>query len=395
MLKRMLCLLFVFLWLPILPVMAEESGEDILTLDELRMWVSEYKIRALATQPLNDPTAEDSVTEDGYLFVYDFATLYMDRPEMTADSLVQALVIYSSEEEDMRGLRVDDSAETVLAAYYTENPDLVGSSEQALLYAVDVMPEGGYVGMLHRNGQRIEVIDYAVYEQPPTGGDGYSSAGILYTMTNGNVTAIRAYGLTERIQTEDVAIALEQARRIGAEATYSRVETSLIGTDLERFNSEDLIFAGMKFPALTPEDAAAAFGEPLDDMWLEDSYGYMRVMRFSSCDIVFLYDMARQIGRVKTMTIHNDQLEGPRSVRLGDTVASVINRFRNGEGETNGMTEILYGATESGEFGMMEYGTDASVVVRYGTLSDDGVPVLLYLSFDNFYLNEIILMVNE
>ncbi|MCH5287648.1 MAG: hypothetical protein J1E43_09505 [Christensenellaceae bacterium] len=395
MLKRMLCLLFVVtLLLPVLPVMAEESSADMLMLEELRQWANDYKIRALASAPLNDPYAEESNTDDGYMFVYDFATLYMDGPEMTPDSVVQALVILSSEEEGLRGVRVDDPAQFVLDAYYTENPDLVGNSDQALLYAIDLMPEGGYTGILRRNGQRIEVIDYAVYEQLATGGDGYTDAGIMYTIQDNNVMAIRAYGLDTRFLAGDVSAALEDARELGEETSYSRVQTSYVGTELEPFTSEDLIFAGIDFVSLTAEDAAAAFGEPLEDVWLSDGDGWMRAMQFESCELTFLYDSQRQTGRVKNMTIDTDLLEGPRSVRVGDTVASVMTRFRSGEGEYDGTTELLYGDANSATFGMAEYGSDA-IVLRYGAETEEGTAVIMYLSFEPIYLSEILLLVNE
>lgn len=397
MMKRMLCLLFVLTLLPVLPALAEESNADILMLEELRQWANDYKIRAIASQPLNDPYAEESYTDDGYLFVYDFATLYMDGPEMTADSVVQALVITSSEEEGLRGVSVDASAQDVLDAYYTENPDLVGNSYQALLYAMDLMPEGGYTGILLRDGQRIQVIDYSVYEQPATGGDGYTDAGLMYTILNGSVSAIRAYGLDSRFLAGDVSAAVEDARELADEKSYSRVETSYVGTDLEPFNSEDMIFAGVNFPALTPEDAVAAFGEPMEDVWLEDEGGWMRAMQFATCQATFAYDSARQNGRVKTLLIDTDLLEGPRSVRVGDLFASVYSRFRSEESENGdaGMAEILYGDGNDVTFGMLEYGEDASMILRYGAAAEDGVPVIMYLSFDQLYLTEILLLVNE
>ena len=33
-----------------------------------------------AREPLNAPVGEESRTEDGYAFIYDFATLYYDKP---------------------------------------------------------------------------------------------------------------------------------------------------------------------------------------------------------------------------------------------------------------------------------------------------------------------------
>ena len=80
-----------------LPVLAEDTG-DALTLEELEAWVESYKERALAAEPMNDPTEAAALSEDGYAFIYDFATLYMDRPEMTEDSVVRNLVVIAPEE---------------------------------------------------------------------------------------------------------------------------------------------------------------------------------------------------------------------------------------------------------------------------------------------------------
>lgn len=394
MFKRMLCLLFVFMMLAILPAAAEESDAEILTLQDLWQWADDYQTLALASQPLNDPTAAGSYTEDGYAFVYEFATLYMDRPEMTADSDLRALVVYTDEQEGPRGVGVDDPAQLVLSAYYTENPDLVGNRNEAVLYAIDMMPECAYVGTIHRDGQRIQVIDYAVYELAATGGDGYTNAGISYTLQDNNVTAIRLYGLHDRISAEDVSAILAQAQELAREASYSQVPTSYVGSELEPFDSEDVIFSGLDFAALTPEEAISVLGNPSDDVWLEDGDGYMRKLEFAACEMTFFYDAARENGRVMNMTIHADTLEGPRSVRVGDTVASVINRFRNGEGSFDGSVEALYGSEESGSFGVADYRADGSILLRYGTVTENGASVVMYLFFDHMYLQEILLMAN-
>ena len=395
MIKRILCLLFVLALLPVLPAVAEETSADILTLEELLQWAESYKLRALESTPINDPYAEESYTDDGYEFIYDFVTLYMDGPELTADSVVQGLVVTSEEEEGLRGVRVWDTAQDVLNAYYTENPDLVGNREQALIYAVDLMPGGGYIAMLHRDGQRIQVIDYVVHEQAATGADGYTDAGLIYTIQDNNVLAIRAYGLDSRFLDGDVSMALENAREIAAENTYSMVFSSYVGSELEPFDTEDMRFSGIDFPSLTPEDAITVLGEPQEDVWLDNDGSYLRTMQFVSCEITFAYDGAQQNPRVRNMLIDTDLLEGPRSVRVGDTVASVLNRFRNGEGESDGFREVLYGDEATDSYGVAEYGVGVSAVLRYGATSQDGVPVVMYLNFEQLYLKEILLLVNE
>lgn len=394
MMKRILCLLFVLLLLPVLPALAEESSAEILTLNELLKWAESYKLRALEAEPLNDPYDEESSTDDGYEFIYEFATLYMDGPEMTADSVVQGLVITSELEEGLRGVRVDDAAQDVLAAYYTENPELVGTRDEALLYAVDLMPSGGYIGKLLRDGQRIQVIEYAVHEQAAAGDDGYTDAGIVYTMQDNNVTAIRAYGLDSRFLEGDVAMALEDARELSAQASYSMVQTSYVGSELEPFGSGDMFFAGIEFASLTPEIAEETFGEALEDVIVPDGEGMLRTMQFASCEVTFAYGADQENWQVKNMQIDTDLLEGPRSVRVGDTFASVYNRFRNGEGEIDGANEILYGDVNGVEFGLAEY-QDTTIVLRYGAASEDGTPVVMHLMFDQPYLSEILLQVNE
>lgn len=398
MFKRMLCLLIAGLMLiPLLPAMADESSTEILTLEELRQWVNDYKIRAMASQPITDHSEGPIETEDGFMFQYDFATMFMDIPEMSADSVVRAMVITSPEEEGLRGVKVYDQAQTVLDAYYSENPDLVGNHDEALLYAIDWLPEGGYVGTLKRDGQRIQVIDYAVYEQAASGGDGYTEAGIVYTIEDNNVIAIRAYGLNERIPMEEASEALKYAQNLGKQATYSRVEISYDGSSLEPFGSEDMIFAGIDFSALTAEDAveASALGELQDDVWVDDDDGRIRIMQFAACSLTFRYDSNEQNGHIVNMTIDTDLIEGPRSVRVGDTFASVLNRYRNGEGEIGETEEMLYGTEESGTYGRMEYGVNGSFSLRYGAVTEDGEQIVMFLSFDQQYLSEILLMVNE
>lgn len=396
MLKRFVCLMTVLLLaLPLLPARAETSEDGILTLDELTAWAEGYKARALASQPLNDPAAPESLTDDGYQFIYDFATLYLDSPTLTEDSTLEAVVVVSAGESGPRGTRVDDPAELVLDAFYTENPDLVGTRDRATLYAFDMLPEGGYVGTLYRDGQRMQIIEYAVYEQLAAGGDGYTSAGVTYTLQDNNVTAIRAYGLDSVFQAEDVEAALASARETAQTAVYSRVPMSYAGTDLTPFDTEDMIFAGLDFTALTPEQAEAALGEAREDVWLEEGEEIMRVMQFPSCELTFRCDASRSAVRLEEMRIDTDLIEGPRSVRVGDTLASVINRFRHGEGAGDETREWFYGSADADSYGMAEYGDDASAVLRYAAPVEGEGQVVLYLDFQAFYLSEILLYWND
>ena len=391
--KRLFCLLCALMMAALcLPVLAEDT-RDALTLEELEAWVEAYKERALATEPMNDPTEAAALSEDGYAFIYDFATLYMDRPEMTEDSVVRNLVVTAPEEVGPRGTCIDMQPAQVLEAFYNENPSLAGDRGFAALYVSNMMPDGAQWAWVQRDGQRILTIQYAIQEQAATGGDGYTDAGLIYTLQDDLVVAIRAYGLDSRIDARSVQENVAAVQQVAEESFYTQVPTSLVGTDLEAFNREDLHFEGLDFLTLTPEQAEAALGACQEDSWMEDDTGeYIRTMEFAACELTFIYDAQKQNPRADMLVIDMDAMEGPRSVRLGDTVASVLNRFRHGEGEFDGVSrEVLYGTEGVGSWGMAEYGTDASCTLRYGFPTEGDRQVVLHLYFRQMYLSEVML----
>ena len=394
--KRLFCLLCALVMAALcLPVLAEDAG-DALTLEELEAWVESYKERALAAEPMNDPKEAAALSEDGYAFIYDFATLYMDRPEMTEDSVVRNLVVTAPEELGPRGTCIDMQPTEVLAAFYNENPSLAGDRGFAALYVSNMMPAGAQWAWVQRDGQRILTIQYAIQEQAATGGDGYTDAGLIYTVQDDLVVAIRAYGLDSRIEARSVQENVDAVQQVAEESFYSQVPTSLVGTDLEAFNREDLHFEDVDFLTLTPEQAEAALGACQEDAWMEDDTGeFIRTMEFPACEITFIYDAQKQNPRVDMLSIDMDSMEGPRCVRLGDTVSSVLNRFRHGEGEFDGVSrEALYGTEGTGSWGVAEYGTDASCTLRYGFPTEGDQQVVLHLYFRQMYLSEILLYID-
>ena len=374
-----------------------ESDADALDYDELMDWAEGFKTRALAAgAPLNDPTEEAAYTEDGYAFVYDFATLYMDRPEMTADSVLQAVVVYSPEEQGPRGTGVDQLSSEVLNAFYNENNDLQGDSSFAALYVSDTMPAGALWGWVQRDGQRIETIQYAVHEQLSSGGDGYTDCGLVYTLSDNLVAAIRAYGLNETISADEVRSNLDAVQEVSEKTEYAQVPTSINGSELEMFDRDDLIFSGLDFLSLTPEEAEARLGAAQEDDWMEDEGAYLRSMEFASCTMTFSYDAQKQNPTLEMLSIDMDGLEGPRCVRIGDTLSSVISRFRNGEGDYDGVSrEVLYGDGENAPYGLAEYGDDATAGLWYATKLEDGRTVVLSMSFEQMYLSDITLYVDN
>ena len=390
--KRLICLaIMLVMMLFALPSLAEDNGAGALTWEELETWAASYKARALESQPLNDPTEEAAFSEDGYAFIYEFAMLYMDRSEMTEDAVIRSIVVTDPEEVAPRGTRVDYLASEVMNAYYNENPALDGDSSFAALYLADTMPDEALWGWVQRDGQRLMTIQYAVHEQLATGGEGYTDAGLIYTIQDNLVAAIRAYGLDARVSENDVRDTLAEVQQVAATTGYAQVPTSYVGTDLEAFNRDDLIFAGVDFLALTPEEAEDVFGAAREDHWMEDEGAYLRTMEFASCSMTFMYDAKKQNPVLEVLTIDMDGMEGPRAVRIGDTFSSVLCRFRYGEGEFDGFTEALYGQMDAAPYGMAEYGDDASATLYYAMKADNGRTIQLYMPFEQMFLSEITL----
>ncbi|MBQ8654086.1 MAG: hypothetical protein IJ507_04035 [Clostridia bacterium] len=393
--KRLISLLCALMMLALcMPLAAAEDAGDALTMTELETWVEGYKARAMATQPLNDPTEPAAFSEDGYAFIYEFATLYMDRPEMTGDSVVRNLVVTSPDEVGPRDTRVDMQSYEILAAYYNENPTLAGDRGFAALYVSNMLPSSAQWAWVQRDGQRIMTIQYAVQEQAATGGDGYTDAGVIYTLQDNLVSAIRAYGLDARISLESVQENVAAVQEVMDVSSYVTVPTSIVGTDLEPFQRDDLLFAGMDFLTLTPESAVDSLGECLQDSWMADDTGeFVRTMEFAGCEISFIYDANKENPVPNMLSINEDGMEGPRYVRIGDTFSSVLTRFRHSEGAYDGVsTEALYGSEGSGAWGTAEYGSDGTSTLRYSFPTEKG-EVVLYMYFVNLKLHEVLLYI--
>ena len=387
--KMTLMLLVLALMCALLPfaAVAEETEADTLLYSEVVEWTDRYKARAMDAQPLNDPAA--SLTEEGYEFIYDFAILYADQPIMAADTVVYAVVVTDPMEEGPRGIRVDDTLAQVTATFYNENPDLVGSRENAVLYLIDMLPETLQWAEVQRNGQRVVTVQYAVHEQLTVGGEGYSDAGLILTMQDGTVSAIRAYGVESRITFDEVYDLRGRMQMAAQAADYQQVPMSYDGASLEKFSGADLIFSGMDFTTLTPDYVAMRLGAPMDDVTVQDGTMAIRTMVWEDCEITFLCNADGTNARVYMFYISGEGIDGPRAVCVGNTFPEVFNRFRNGEGEFDGVSrEVLYGSEESGEFGLANYGADGSVTLRYGLVLQDGTRVVLHMTFTEMVLTE-------
>ena len=396
MMKKFFCMLLALtLALSMLPAaMAEDTtaNDGMLTWEELESLAASFMSRALETQPMNDPTEAAAYSEDGYCFIYDFGYLYCDRPEMTEDTQLNAIVLYSPDEYGPRGTHVDMAVSAVLDAFYTENEDLDGSYTSALIYYSELMPQEAGYGVAQRDGQRVQVVQYTIHDQYASGGDGYTDAGVVYTIEEDEVSVIRLYGLSSRVDEAAVRADQASAAEMGAERGYRRVPTSTDGTTLSVFELEDLSFEDFDFQTVTPDEALAIMGDMGDDTWEQQADGtWLRAMEFPFCVMTFAYNADKEAPVLQKLLIDVDGMEGPRGCRVGDSVTMVLSRFRNENTVwDDGEYTMLYGQKQTAPYGTVAYGDDASAEVTY-VQSVDGRNVVLAMHFELLYLQTITL----
>ena len=370
---------------PALPALAADSGADPLGLDELRAWTEEILSLAEASELLNDPSSEEP-SEDGYPYVYDFGTLYFTRPVRDGDCELTGLVLYDDAVAGPRGTNTLTSLTSLVDSFYSENESLDGSYTEALLYLGGAFPGEVWWAALQRDGQWVDMVQYAVHA--PVGDDLYTDTGLVYTLQQNTVVAIRAYGVNAVITGGEVTALVEEAARLGSLSGYTLVPTSTDGAALTAFDTDDLTFSGVDFLSCTPERAVEILGEPVFVDTIEDGGSQLRVLGFDDCELVFTVSGGET--SLRSVTISGDGLEGPRALRVGDDFGLATQRFRFGEGELEGSVEVLYGTPGQGSWGTVEYGGEyATATLRYGLTLSDGRQVVLMASFEMLALTEI------
>lgn len=284
---------------------------------------------------------------------------------------------------DPRGLFLFCSVDEALAAYPNDNPDLAGSYFDAALYIHGEKPEvtTGYVVRL---GQQVVSVWHQVYSWRP---DGVAVSSVNYAVDQGYV-----YQIDVRLDYEvvDEAAALAEIQEVAdmQEITgYSVYPHSADnGEALAPFQREDLTFTefGQKkadFLDLNAEEAIAAFGAAQVDEWTEDSDGsFLRLMQWEGISLLLQYDAQRKFLAVDSLTLNDMMLDGPRGVRVGDTLDSVIYRFRHGETFTADDTLSLYGDGQTLPYGMLAYSPE-SAELSYAFALEDGKTVVWHMTF--------------
>ena len=378
--KRILSLLLAFLLLT-----GAALAETVYTLPETEESASltyeemEIYLAGLVKSALNDPDLSvspgDFDAQHWLWAAFRGGILEIEEEQLTEDSIVSYAEL-SAEQADPRGLRLGDSLRQILAVYPCDNPDLLGSYYDATLFVSGEKPEV-CVGWLLRDGQRVMEVVYTVYHWQE---DGVAHLSIRFMLDQGVITGILIGPRT--LYTEEEA--LEEIGDIAdsQEITdYYAYIQSEYGPDLGVFQREDLSFSGVDFLDLTAEDALAAFGPAAEDAWTQDSTGeWLRILHWDGVSLILVYDVNRQFIRVDSLTVSADVLEGPRGVRVGDYLDTVIFRFRHSEGGFTDTGMTMYGDGETPPYGLLAYDAEGAALT-YALSLEDGETVLWYLTF--------------
>ena len=369
---------------------AAAEGAEPVTADEVRALLDGIRDQAAASVPVNDPTGEDADLEDGIQFQYDFGTVYADSTEMTAETVIRSAVLTGDEEPVFRGLAIDQDVNDVLAALPSTNDEMAGTREHAVRW-LEGGPEGFSWGLVLRDGQRITAVEYG---EARTGENGGVRAGVLFTVQDGLVTAIRADETD--IDAEVMQELYQQLALWQEDMEYKAVKTSRNGSDLTPFGEEDLVFSGMSYLTLQPEDLP---GFPEDVLIDNEDGTWIRRVEGDEYEAVFTCDAEGQNAVINSLTFRSgDQddpfdgtLEGPRCVRLGDLFHQDYARFRSENNDFDGEAEMLYGTEGTAPWGKMVFGGSDGLMLRYVTGTADGREVELSLRYTDNRLSEMIL----
>lgn len=368
---------------------------EVLTARELADWTEGLKALALESELTNDPSEEAAETEDGTLFEYSFATLYADGTEMTGDTRIHAVEIAEAEEIMPRGLRISMVPAEAAALFPSDNPDMAGDRTGAVLYMRETGNNSLAYGRVYRDRQRISALEYG--EIVPDG-DGFRVASLTCRFAEGLLYNLRAEGVSENpaavLNAEDREAFIAELKELDQRDEYVAVASSRNGLELTAFGASDLVFSGIDFLNVKPDDLP---GNTARDLFDNEDGTWIMTVTGEDYEAVFRCDQDGGNAKIVSFTITGEEIEGPRGVRLGDMFHEDMQRFRfEGRGvDEKGIGEVLYGEADQVPRGTVTYVGDDGITLQYVTDLPDGGTAELLLRYTFSTLSEIILMAAE
>ena len=278
-----------------------------------------------------------------------------------------------------RGSLPGMKAADLLALFLNENEFLQGQTNSAALYIEGTLPAAVGTGFVLRDGQELQLAEYDVYYQV---GEGVARAGVMYTIEHGFVTAIRSFVSSEALSQQEAENELNKLRELKEQTEYIAFgERS--GSQLVR---EDLSLGGLDFLDTDDKMAAALLGEPVSRETHENSDGSMLlILQWEGFEAVFT--QKADVTRAERLTVNGGNFEGPRGLKINDTLAQVISRFEHSGGAPD-ETGLLYGdaLNQVPPYGLMVQGAE-STLLYYAVNLDNGEAALIVEFVDDLMVS--------
>ena len=391
--KRMLPTLL--LWLMLLHLCSATALADaagVLTETEINGWLSKLLMSTVDVNPINAPVGEESYTEDGYAFIYETATLYYDKPTLDAQSKLLSIAVTSASLEMPRNIRLGAPADMLLTSYGWQMESLTGTDSFTPLYVLDQLPQAAYWAWAQHTGGTLTGVQCAIHAH--MGGGRYTDAGILYSVLDDEISAIRIYGISA--VTTYAAVQGNLAAVGGGRAQPAGITQQ---SDAEPFSQQDLQFNRMDFVTLTEKGAAVLLGTPVaQDYAQEEDGGWLLTLTYEGAALVFQMDNQKQHAQLESLVVTAEGFTGPRGLTIGMPLETALSLFRmEGSGYVSETAALLYGDGQTPPFGTLEQ-EDGFAIARYQTLAQDAAGTqtvfALHLSFTNGSLTELMLYRN-
>ena len=379
MMKRVFAVLLVLsLAAACVPVAFGEA--EALSRNELNAWRDQLLKDSIA----DNRYASESMEDGAYSLTFDWYTLIADTQRLSSATRIMSVFYEMVPDEDevtpadIRGLRPGDTVEKLLAAWPNENESLAGTREEAVLYQTGGLPGQASAGVLKRNGQRAESVTYSLYQMTT---NGVSLSKVTYTLTAGIIDTITVEFDGELLTLADAQDEIAAILDVQATTEFSAFLSNGDSMEAEVFNSDDLLFSGIDFLSVTPDDLIALLGDDFAEEWAEDGDRLIRVMEWQAMTAVFICEADKTPISVDNISMDEDLLTGPRGLIVGDTLDVILGRFCYEATGTDGIHTWLYGDVTAGRYGVMDSEYPGQAEVHYvQTVDGKRVEMILYVT---------------
>jgi hypothetical protein len=322
--------------------------------------------------------AKVQVTEEGNAVEGQGYRLILSGEDLSEDSLLLEATL-DDEAVGVSGLVAPrtliptQSAGAVLASFPNDNPELAGDMHAAVLYIRGQLPQNVYTGKVVRDGQTLTLIEYCAYVQS---GDQVDRSGLQFVISQGLVDAVVYFGgdTLSLAQAEQELSALSQLQEAKDYVSYRMVEAAPL-------TREDLSFAGLDFLDASYEQAVALFNDPVATQENQDGSEKYFIAQWDGLELTF-HDTSE--SRMLIYLGLSGMGEGPRGVRMGSTLSSLLETLTDVVPDLNQTESVLYGNPEdmSAPFAILIHSAQGQDVVCYVPLPEGGALVTFTLMND-------------